>query len=74
MYNDDDLRLALTWLIWAAWDRLFEAADDTAAVWAQALPGVVAELRSIAMRNAIHAATSPDACITTPRRRIALVL
>jgi len=73
-YSDDDLRLALTWLVWQAWDRLFEAADDAAVAWAQALPGVVAELRAIAMRNAIHAATSPDACITTPRRRIALAL
>ena len=73
-YNDDDLRLALTWLVWEAWDRLFEAADDTAAVWAQALPGVVAALRSIAMRNAIRAATSPDALTIEPRRRIAMAL
>lgn len=68
-YNDDDLRLAQIWLVWEAWDRLFEATNETAATWTRALPGVVAELRSIAMRNAIHAATSTGVVSNPPRRR-----
>ena len=72
IYTDEDLVLALTWLLSQAWDRLFEAVDDAAEAWAHRLPTVVAELRSIAMSNLIHAEASPEKSTAPPRQRSAV--
>lgn len=73
-YDEEHLRLGLTWLVWSAWDRLLDAADGTGAAWAQALPGVVAELRAIVMRNTIRATTTPNAFTNNQARHIARAL